>query len=69
MEEDMQLICDLMLRALQATRGGRKIVSLVHAVQPGKETVTIQFQSGGKQVVTVTGDSGVEMMRDILRKI
>lgn len=68
MEEDMQAICDLFLKTLQATRGGRKVVSLTYAVEPGRESVTIRFQSGGKQTVTVTGDSGIEMMRDVLRK-
>lgn len=68
MDEDMQLICDFLLMSLQRTRAGWKVVRLVYAVEPGRETVTIHYQSGGKQTVTVTGDSGIEMMRDVLRK-
>ena len=45
MDEDMQIILDYLLPALQQTRGGRKIVSLTYAVEPGRETVTITFSN------------------------
>ncbi|MBQ1349059.1 MAG: hypothetical protein IIY61_00195 [Ruminococcus sp.] len=69
MEEDMQAICDLLLRALQATRGGRKLVRLDYAVEPGRETVTAVFQSGGTRKIDVTGDSGTAMIYDIMKHI
>lgn len=69
MDEDMQLILDYLLPALQRTRGGRKIVSLVYAAEPGRETVTIRFQSGGFRRVVVTGDSGIAMMNEVIRAI
>ena len=58
MDEDMQIILDYLLPALQQTRGGRKIV-----------TVTITFQSGGTRRVVVTGDSGVAMISEVIRAI
>lgn len=69
MDEDMQIILDYLLPALQQTRGGRKIVSLAYAVEPGRETVTITFQSGGTRRVVVTGDSGVAMIYEVIRAI
>ena len=39
MDEDMQLICDFLLMSLQRTRAGWKVVRLVYAAEPGRETV------------------------------
>ena len=69
MEEDMQAICDLLLKTLQATRGGARLVNLIYAVEPKKETVTAVFQSGGTRRVVVTGDSGVAMISEVIRAI
>lgn len=69
MEEDKQKICDLLLPALQATSAGRRLVNLIYAVEPGKETVTAVFQSGGKKVADVTADSGTALIYDIMRQI
>ena len=69
MDEDKQKICDLLLLALQATSAGRRLVNLIYAVEPGKETVTAVFQSGGKKVADVTADSGTALIYDIMRQI
>ena len=69
MNEDKQKICDLLLPALQATSAGRRLVNLIYAVEPGKETVTAVFQSGGKKVADVTADSGTALIYDIMRQI
>ena len=69
MEEDKQKICDLLLPALQATRAGSKLVNLVYASDPSKETVTVVFQSGGKKVADVTADSGTALIYDVIRQI
>ena len=69
MNEDKQLICDLLLKTLQATRGGARLVNLIYAVEPKKETVTAVFQSGGTKVANVTLDSGTAMIYDIMRQI
>ena len=67
MEENMQAICDLLLKALQATRSGSGLVNLIYADGPQKETVTAVFQTGRKQIINVTGDSGITMIYDIMR--
>ena len=69
MEEDMQAICDLLLKTLQATRGGARLVNLIYAVEPNKETVTAVFQSGGERKIDVTNDSGTAMIYDIMKHI
>lgn len=69
MEEDMQAICDLFLKTLQATRGGSGLVNLIYAVKPNKETVTAVFQSGGERKINVTDDSGTAMIYDIMKHI
>ena len=69
MDEDKQKICDLLLLALQAASAGRRLVNLIYAVEPGKETVTAVFQSGGKKVADVTADSGTALIYDIMRQI
>ena len=69
MEEDMQAICDLLLKTLQATRDGARLVNLIYAVEPKKETVTAVFQSGGERKINVTDDSGTAMIYDIMKHI
>lgn len=50
MDEDKQKICDRLLPALQATRGGSKLVNLFYSVESGRETVMAEFQGGWKKV-------------------
>ena len=69
MDEDKQHICDLLLPALQATRAGSRLVNLIYAVEPKKETVTAVFHTGGKKVADVTADSVTAMIYDIIRQI
>lgn len=69
MDEDKQKICDLLLPALQATRGGSKLVNLIYAADPKKETVMAEFQGGRKRVADVTCDSGTALIYDVMRQI
>ena len=69
MDEDKQKICDLLLPALQATSAGSRLVNLIYAIEPGKETVTAVFHSGGKKVADVRADSGTALIYDIMRQI
>ena len=69
MDEDKQKICDLLLPALQATRGGSKLVNLVYTAEPHKENVTAVFQGGWKKVANVTMDSGTALIYDVMRQI
>lgn len=69
-KEDMQQICNLLLPALQATKRRYDLVSLIYInVEKGKEIVVAEYDYGGKQEIDVSGDSGIEMIRDIILKL
>lgn len=65
--EDKQHICDLLLETLHATRNGHELESL--EFDPDTETVTGRFKNGCIWQCNVWGDSGVAMIRDIVRHI
>lgn len=64
MSEDKQAILDALLPALNLTRDGRKITSLVII----GETVFICF-GDYSMTVNASGDSGIAMIYDVVRKI
>lgn len=64
--EDKQKICDLLLPALRATRGLHDLEALEY--NDHCEIVIATF-SGGKKIANVAGDSGVAMIKDIIRQI
>jgi hypothetical protein len=67
--EDKQLICDLLTEALKATRDQHDIKHLVyHRMGRDDEMVSIVYENGGTSV-NVSMDSGIAMIRDILRAI
>ena len=65
--EDKQLICDLLLPALQRTRNLYDLVDLKYHADT--ETVTAVFQSGYKKHANIALDSGTSMIRDIIKQI
>lgn len=65
--EDKQKICDLLLPALQATRELHDLAGLKYDAEC--ELVIAVFGSRYKRVANVAADSGVAMIRDILRQI
>lgn len=68
--EDKQEICDLLLETLKATRGGQDIVNLNYArITPSEESVMVLFANGTHINVNVSMDSGLDMIRDIMKKI
>lgn len=67
MKESKQLICTLLLTALQETRGASDLVSLVYV--PEKEMVVGTFSGGGVKLCNVAADSGCAMIRDIMRQL
>jgi hypothetical protein len=64
LSEDKQAILDELLPALKLTRDGRKITGLVLV----GETVFICF-GNYSTTVNASGDSGIAMIYDIVRKI
>lgn len=68
MHEDKQMICDLLCETLKATWGQHDVVALKYEILgPLNERVTIEYEHGGSRVVNVSMDSGVAMIRDIMR--
>ena len=67
MKENKQLICDLLLLVLKATYHAADIVSLDYDAE--EEIVTIAYKNGYKRYANVAMDSGVAMIRDIMRNI
>ena len=64
--EDKQEILDKLTVALQATRDQRDLIGMTF--DPIKEVVLITWQ-GGTRKVNVAMDSGIAMIRDVLRSI
>ncbi len=69
MENKMEIL-DLLLPLLQATRRFYDLQDLIYAKQDDDytELVTAVFP-GGKVVCNVTADSGIAMIRDIIRQL
>ena len=67
--ENYQVICNWLCRALQRTRQFDELESLEH-IQEGKERyVVAKFDSYYTKRIRVTMDSGIAMIKDILRNL
>ena len=67
--ENKQLICNLLCATLKATRDQHDLQSLTyHFNGPDDQMVTVAWSEGGTSV-NVSMDSGIAMIRDILRAI
>lgn len=70
MNENKQLICAALLKALQLTREGSDLQSLDYFQINDDEMVRITYVNQyARKVVNVTADSGVALIRDILKHI
>lgn len=69
--ENKQEICNLLLKAIQATRGGEDITALdyVNDKEVGIETVTIHYKNGYSKTQDVTSDTGITLIREIVSGI
>lgn len=65
-DEDKALIVQKLENLLQWTRAGSGIKNLM--LDEEEEYVTIVFEGGTKRV-SVTGDSGIAMIRDVIRHL
>ncbi len=64
--ENKQLICDLLLKALQATDNARDLILLEY--DANTEHVIAIFM-GGRRIINVNMDSGTAMIRDIVNHL
>ena len=69
--ENKQEICNLLLKAIQATRAGKVITALDYAndKEVGIETVTIHYKKGYCKTQDVTSDTGITLIREIVSGI
>ena len=68
--ENKQHICDLLTEVLKATRDQHDCVTIRYdRIGDDMEQVTIDYEGGGHRSVNVSLDSGIAMVRDILRAI
>lgn len=66
--ENKQEILNLLLKALQATRAGYDVTALKYDVD--EEAVYVDFLSGpNARRINVAMDSGIAMIRDVLKCI
>lgn len=65
--ENKQLICDRLLECLYLTRQFYDLIDLDYIEK--KELVVAHFEGGGKKEINVACDSGVAMIKDIIRGI
>lgn len=65
--EDKQRICDRLLETLKLTRQLYDLIDLDYIEE--KELVVAHFEGGGKKEINVAMDSGIAMIRDIIRAI
>ena len=67
--EDKQFICDLLCATLRATRDQHDLKQLVYDRRGvDDEMVTVVYENGGTSV-NVSMDSGIAMIRDILKAL
>lgn len=66
MDADKKVIVQKLKELLQITRAGSSIKDLVLDGQ--EKCVTIVYECGSKQV-DVTGDSGIALIKDVMKKV
>ena len=70
--EDKQLICDLLRKTLQATRGAGDVVNMEYIdefEERGYEHVVVTFNDSGTRFINVSADSGFAMIKDIINNL
>lgn len=70
MKEDKQMICNRLCETLKETRDQEDLAAITYEKNSaGYETATLTYINGGARTINVTMDSGVAMIRDIMRTL
>lgn len=69
MTEDKVKICRTFCEALKLTRAGENLTTIQYIEEEDKETVLLVFNEKCYIEVDVTADSGIAMMKDILKNM
>ena len=68
--ENKQLILDSLCSALQLTRDQADLEALEYReIGPAKQRVIATYDGGGSREINVSLDSGIAMIRDVLRAL
>ena len=67
--ENYQVICNWLCRALQRTRQFDELESLEHIKEGEERYVVASFDGNYTKRIRVTMDSGIAMIKDILRNL
>ena len=68
--ENKQMVLLYLRDALRYTRAGSDVLCLEHnKTESGCEMVIIHFKSGFTKTVDVTADSGLAVMKDVLKAL
>ena len=67
MKENKQEICDSLCATLQKTRDQRDLLSLT--LDKRQETVTAKYANGDEKEISVWGDSGIALIKDIIEEL
>lgn len=67
MKENKQEICDSLCATLQKTRDQRDLLSLTF--DKTLEIVIAEYTDGEKKEISVRGDSGVALIKDIIEEL
>ena len=68
--ENKQLILDALCSALQLTRDQADLEALEYKeISPDEQHVIATYDRGGSREINVSLDSGIAMVRDVLRAI
>ena len=68
--ENKDLICNELAKLLKLTRNQSDLKALKYEIlDNGEEIVTVEWEGGSRKVVGVSMDSGIAMVRDILRAL
>ena len=66
--EDKELILSWLLQSLRCTAAGMDLVQIRYdQLQNGDELVILIYMNGYRKTINITADSGIAMLRDILR--
>lgn len=70
-QENKARICNQLFRLLRMTRDQEALIGLEyhHDNKTYEETVVAIYRSGRKQVINVTADSGIALIRDVTRAL
>ena len=71
MKENTFILCQRLLKLVQATRAGTDVVDIEYFCNDHTDDahVDITWASGHTKRVDVTADSGIAMIKDVLRHI